>query len=62
MDYVVIQFQVEGVQGYDEDQIAPVIPDLSNFMAQVPVIMGLPMISHIMNVIKETEIDALVTP
>ena len=33
LGYVVIWVQVDGVQGYDEDQIALVIPDLSNFMA-----------------------------
>ena len=32
LGYVVIQVQVDGVQGYDEDQIALVIPDLSNFV------------------------------
>ena len=48
--------------GYNEDQIALVILDLSNFMAQAPVILGTPMISHFMNVIRETEIDTLVTP
>ena len=38
--YNVIWVQVDRVQGYDEDQIALVIPDLSNFVAQVPVIIG----------------------
>ena len=33
LDYVVIRVQADGVQGYDEDQIALVIPDLSNFAA-----------------------------
>ena len=33
LGYVVIQVQVDGVQGYDEDQIALVIPDLSTFAA-----------------------------
>ena len=42
MGYVVIQVQMDGVQGYDEDQIALVIPDLSNFVAWVPVILGTP--------------------
>ena len=52
MGYVVIWVQVDGVQGHDEDQIALVIPDLSNFAAQVPIIFGTPTISHIMNMIK----------
>ena len=33
LGYVIIQVQVDGVQGYDEDQIALLIPDLSNFAA-----------------------------
>ena len=59
--YVAIQAQVNGVQGYDEDQIALVIPDLSDFTVWVPIILGTPVISHIMNIIKEKEIDALVS-
>ena len=59
MGYIIIQVQVDGVQGYDEDKIALVIPDLSDFMARVPVILGTPTISCIVNVIKEKEIDAL---
>ena len=42
LGYVVIWVQVDGVQGYDEDQIALVIQDLSNFVAQIPVILGHP--------------------
>ena len=53
---------MDRVQGYDEDQITLVILDLSNFVAQVPIILGTPTINHILNVIKEKEIDALVMP
>ena len=60
--YTVIWVQVDGVQGYDEDQIALVILDVSNFAARVPVILGTPTISHIVNVMKDKEIDALATP
>ena len=62
MSYVIMWVQVDGVQGYDEDQIALVILDLSDFAAQVPVILGTPMISHVRNMIKEKEIDTLATP
>ena len=48
--------------GLDEDQIALIVLDLSNFAAQVPMILGSPTIGHIVNVIREKEIDALVTP
>ena len=45
LGYIIIRVQVDGVQGYDEDQIALVILDLSNFAAQIPVILGTPTIS-----------------
>ena len=41
MGYVVMWVQVDGVPGYDEDQIALVIPDLSNFVAWVPKMINL---------------------
>ena len=62
LGYVVIWVQVDRVQGYDEDQIALVILDLSNFMAQIPIILGILTISCIINVMKEIEIDALAMP
>ena len=60
--YIIIRVQVDGVQGYDEDQIALIVPDLSTFVAQVPVILGTPTIGCVMNMIREKEMDALVTP
>ena len=42
LGYVIIWIQVDGVQGYDKDQIALVIPHLSNFAAWIPVILGPP--------------------
>ena len=62
LGYVIIWVQVDGFQGYDEDQIALVIPDLSNFVVQIPVILGTPTISQVINVMKEAEIDALTMP
>ena len=62
MGYVVIWVQVDGVQGYDEDPIALVIPDLSDCAAWVPMILGIPMLSHVVNMIKQKEIDTLATP
>ena len=41
LGYVIIWVQVDGVQGYDKDQIALVIQDLPNFVARVPFILGL---------------------
>ena len=62
LGYIVIWVQADGVQGYDGDQIALVIPDLSNFAARVPVILGTPTNSCIVNVMKEKEIDTLAMP
>ena len=59
---IVIWVQVDRVQGYDEDQIALVISDLSNFVAQIPVILGTPTIGQVVNIMKEAEMDASVMP
>ena len=44
LGYVVIQVQVDRIWGYDEDQIALIIPDFSNFPIRVPRILGTPTI------------------
>ena len=62
LGYVVIRVQVDGVQAYHEDQIALVIPDLSDYVVRVPIILGTLMLSHVIKLIKEKEIDALVMP
>ena len=62
LDYVVIQVQVDGVWGYDEDQIALVIPDYSNFATRVPIILGTPSICRVVNVMREAEMDTLAMP
>ena len=60
LGYVMIWVQVDGVWDYDKDQIALVILDFSNFAAQIPVILGTPTISQVVNVMKEAEVDDLV--
>ena len=62
LGYIIIWVQVDGIQGYDKDQIALVILDLSNFVAWIPVILGTPTISWVVNVMKEAEIDTLAMP
>ena len=52
---------MEGVQGYNKDQIALVVTDLSNFAVQVPIVLGMPTTSCVVNVMKEREIDTLAT-
>ena len=62
LGYIIVWVQVDGVQGYDEDQIALVVPNESKFMEQIPVILGTPTIRCIVNVMKEREIDTLAMP
>ena len=62
LGYVIIQVQVDRVQGYDEDQIALIILDFSNFAMRVPVILGTPTIGRVVNVMREVEMDALAMP
>ena len=62
LGYVIILVQVDRVQGYEKDQIGLWILDFCNFAAQIPVILGTPIISQVINVMKEAEVDALVMP
>ena len=61
LGYIVIWVQVDGVQDYDEDQIALIIPDFSNFATRVPLILGTPTIGPVVNMMREAEMDALAT-
>ena len=58
LGYMVIWVQVDGVWGYDEDQIALIIQDLSNFTSRVPIILGIPTIGQVVNTMREAEMDA----
>ena len=62
LGYVVIQVQVDGVWGCNEDEKALVIPDFSNFATRVPIILGMPTIGWVVNVMKEAKMDALAMP
>ena len=62
LGYMVIQVQVDGVWGYNEDQIALVILNFSNFATRVPIILGTPTIGQVINVMREAEMDALAMP
>ena len=62
LGYMVIWVQVDGVWGYDEDQIALIILDFSNFATRVPIILGTPTIGRVVNMMRETEMDTLAMP
>ena len=59
LGYVIIRVQVEGVKGYNKDQVALVIQDSTAFGSRVPVTLDSPTINQIVNIIKESEIDEL---
>ena len=52
LGYQVIWAQIDGVQGCNEDQIALVILDFSNFAARFPVILGMPTVGCVVNVMR----------
>ena len=60
--YVVIRIRIDEVSGYDEDQIALVVKDDSDFARRVPLILGTPALRRIVNVMKESELDKLSIP
>ena len=62
LGYIIIRFQVDGVEGYNEDQIVLVIPDLTKFASRAPVTLGTLMIGRVINVMKESKLNALATP
>ena len=62
LGYIIVWVQVNGVQGYNEDQIGLVVLDLLNIAERIPIILGTPTISCIVNVMKEGEIDVLAMP
>ena len=59
MGYIIRRAQMEGVWGYDEDQVALVVPDSTIYGSQVLVTLGTLTINQIINVIKESEINEL---
>ena len=59
LGYVIIRIWVERAWGYNEDQVALIIPDPTDFCSQVQVILGTPTINQIIHMIKESEIDEL---
>ena len=58
--FVMMNVKVQGVKGYDEDQIAIVMDDPG--MTEWPVILGTPTLYRVMEVIKESEISKLAVP
>ena len=57
LGYVIINIQVEGIPSFYEEQVALVIPNLTQLGLKVPVILGTPMIHWLCHQMKESEIQ-----
>ena len=57
LGYVIFRVQLEGIAGYDEEQVALVIQDDSLFGRQIPIILGTPTLHRAMRTIKESEME-----
>ena len=55
--YVIISIQVEGIPSYYEEQVALVIPSMTQLGLKVLVILGTPMIHQLCCQMKESEIQ-----
>ena len=57
--YIMVWVQFPGIPSYDENQVALVIRDGSEFSRRVPVIIGTPMIDRVIQALKESELDTI---
>ena len=57
LGYVIINVQVEGIPSYYEEQVALVIPNVTQLGMKVPVILGTPTIHRLCHQMKESEIQ-----
>ena len=55
--YIIINIQVEGIRNYYEEQVALVIPNVTQLGPKVPVILGTPTIHRLCYQMKESEIQ-----
>ena len=62
LGFVILRVQVKEIVGYDEDVIFLIVPDGSEFSKRVPLVIGACMLSRVVNVIKESELDMLLPP
>ena len=55
--YVVFRMQIEGIPSYNEEQVTLVVDDESAFARKVPIILGTLMLHHVVNCMKESEME-----
>ena len=57
MGYVILRVQILYVSSYDEDQVALVVAEDSNFLRRCQVILGTPTINRAVRAMKESEME-----
>ena len=62
LGFVILRVQVKEIMGYDEDVIFLIVPDGSEFSKRAPLVIRTCMLGHVVNVIKESELDMLSPP
>ena len=60
--YVIMSVQIDGISGYNEDQVALMAHSSAKFAHHVPIILGTPTMDWAIRTLKESEIDRLTTP
>ena len=60
LGFVILRAQVNKIASYDEDVALLMVPD--EFSRCIPIVIGTCMLGRIVNVIKESEMDRLLTP
>ena len=58
LGYVILQVQIPYVPSYDEDQVALVLEEDSNFLKRCQVILGTPTINRAVRAMKESEMES----
>ena len=57
LGYVILRVQIPYMPSYDEDQVALVVVEDSNFLKRCQVILGTPTINRAVQVMKESEME-----
>ena len=60
--YIIMSMQINGISGYNKDQVALMARSSTEFAHHVPVILGTPTMDQAIRALKESEIDRLATP
>ena len=60
--YVIMRVQIDGISGYNKDQVTLVAHSSTKFVHHVPIILGTPTMDRAIVTLKESEIDRLATP